>query len=99
MPQLLSWLGTLLISIAGNFVLNALTKLGIGVVAYKGLDVTIGWLKSSAVTALVGLPPDVIGLLGVMRVGSCISLIFSAITVRLVSQGMTSGTVKKWVTK
>ena len=86
-----------LIAIAPTLVGKVLVGLGIGVATYKGIDTTLGWLKSSAVTALLGLPPQVVGMLSLMKVGSCISMVFSAILIRLALDGLASGALKKWV--
>lgn len=99
MGKLLAMLGGMLLQIAGSWVLQVITSLGVGVVAYKGVDVTLGWLKDQVVANSAGLPADLLGMMATMKVGASISIVLSAITVRLVSQGMKSGTVKKWVIK
>lgn len=91
------WLLGGLIAIAPTLVGKVLISLGIGVVTYAGIDTTLTWLKSSAVTALMGLPPQVVGMLSLMRVGSCISMVFSAILIKFTMDGLTSGALKKWV--
>ena len=46
-----------------------------------------------------GLPPEVFGLLGILRVGQCISIVTSAIAAKLVIDGLTGDTMKKWMHK
>lgn len=90
------WLLGGLIAIAPTLIGKILLALGIGVASYAGMDTALGWLKTQAVTSLLGLPPQVVGMLALMRVGSCISMVFSAILIKLALDGMTSGVLKKW---
>lgn len=90
------WLLGGFLAIAPTLIGKILLALGIGVATYSGIDASLGWLKSSAVAALVGLPPSVVGMLSLMRVGSCISMVFSAILIRLALDGVTNGVLKRW---
>ena len=92
-----AWILGGLIGIAPTLVGKVLIGLGVGVATYKGIDTTLTWLKSGAVTAFLGLPPQVLGMLSLMRVGSCISMIFSAILIKLSFDGLTNGSIKKWM--
>lgn len=94
-----AWLVGAFIAAAPSLVGQVLVSLGIAAVTYTGFSASIDWLKSSAVVALMGLPPEVVGMLSLMKVGSCISMIFSALLIRLALTGMASGTFKKMVTK
>lgn len=95
------WMALLggLIQIAGSLAGQVLIALGIGVVTYTGLDASIEFLKSGFVTAAMGLPPQVVGMLSLMKVGSCVSMVISAITIKMTLAGLTSGTMKAWVKK
>lgn len=99
MPWLVGALLSGLLQITGSLVGRVLVSLGVGLVTYTGISSSITWLKTSAISAAVGLGPDVVGMLSVMRVGQCISIIFSAMAARLLIQGLQGDTVKKWVTK
>lgn len=99
MPAILAALGQMLLTLTGSWVLQVITSLGVGLVAYKGVDVTLGWLKDQVIANSAALPAEMLGMMATMKVGASISIVLSAITVRLVSQGMQSGTVKRWVTK
>lgn len=99
MPLLVSTLLGGLLTIVGSLVGRVIVALGFAAVSYGGISTTLGWLKDSAVAALIGLPPDVVGMLGAMKVGQCISIVSSATVARLLLNGLTSGTVKKWVMK
>jgi hypothetical protein len=73
--------------------------LGISVITYTGMTATLDWLKAGALQAVAGLPAQVIQILGILRVGQCISIVCSAILARLIIQGLQGDTIKKWVTK
>jgi hypothetical protein len=96
LAQFGSWLLGGLLSIIPSLVGKALISLGIGVVTYSGLSASLDWLKSSFITAASGLPPEVVGMLSLMKVGSCVSMIFSAMAIRMVILGMTGDTFKRW---
>lgn len=99
MPAFIAALMGALIQIVGSLVGRVLVALGLSAVTYTGMSVTLNWLKSQAVTAALGLPADVIGMLSIMKVGASISIIFSAMLARLVVTGLSGDTVKKWVLK
>ncbi len=99
MPAILLALGSLLLQLVGSMAGRALIGLGVGVVTYSGLNTTIGWLKSQAVGALLGLGPEVVGILGMLKVGQCISIIFSAMLARALINGVQGDTFKRWVLK
>jgi hypothetical protein len=96
-----SWLGSVvggaMLQIAGNFALRMATALGIGVATYAGLSTTLDWLKSNVVVSLQALPPEIVGMLALMKVGSCVSMYFSALVIRMTLGGMTSGTVRTFI--
>lgn len=98
MPWLAAIFGNMLLGIAGSLVAQVLVGLGVGVVTYTGTDMAVTWLKTSAVAAFQGLPGEVIGMLSLMKVGSCISMVFSALVVRMTISGIASGS-KSFVKK
>jgi len=95
---LMSLLGGL-INIAGTLAGQALIGLGIAVVTYQGMDTTLTWLKGQIVSNVQTLPADMIGIISYMGVGQSISIIFSAYVVRVTLDGLTGGSMKKWVMK
>lgn len=99
MPVFLAMLGGVLIQISGSIVLRVLTSLGVSLITYTGINASLGFLKNQAVSSFSGLGADVINMLSLLQVGSCISLVFSAMLARHVLMGLTSDTVKSWVTK
>lgn len=94
MPAIIAWLLRGLYWLMGSYAGQVLVSLGIGVVTYTGIDVSINWLKSQALGAMSGLGADVLALLGYMQVGKCINIVFSAILARLAAQGLKDGVMK-----
>lgn len=88
-----------LIQIAATLAGRVLVALGIGVVTYTGVSASMTWLKTQAVNAALGLPAEAVQIMAYLKVGEFISLIASAILARLVLNGLTSDTLKRWVTR
>lgn len=88
-----------LISIVGTLAGRVLIALGISVVTYTGFSATLDYLKSQSISYLSALPPNIVGVLGLLKVGVVISIIMSAVTAKMVLSGLTSDAVKKWVIK
>jgi hypothetical protein len=99
MPAFLWALGSLLVRLTGSIAGRALIALGIGVVTYTGMNTSLTWLKTQAVTEIQGLPPEVVGMLSTMKVGQCISIITSAMVARALINGVQSDTFKRWTLK
>ncbi len=99
MPVFIAAIGGMLINLVGTLVGRVLIALGISVITYTGISTTLDFLKAQAIGAFAGLPPEVFGMLGVLRVGQCISIVTSAIAAKMVIDGVTSDTFKKWVHK
>lgn len=99
MPVFVAAIGGMLINLVGTLVGRVLVALGLSVITYTGVNATLEALKSQAVQSFTALPPEVYGMLGMMRVGQCISIITSAIAARLLLDGLTSDTFKRMVTK
>lgn len=99
MPVIVSIIWGAFLNIIGSVVGRALVALGLGVVTFTGVSASIDWMKVQAINALQNLDPQLIQLLGVLKVGTFISIITSAVAVRLLLTGVQSGTLKRWVTK
>ncbi|MEF8685935.1 UNVERIFIED_CONTAM: DUF2523 domain-containing protein [Comamonas sp. A-3] len=94
MPVIIASLLGGLLNVAGSLVGRVLIALGLTVVSYTGVDTVLGKLKADAIAALMGLPPDLVAMLGYMKVGVCISIIASAVAVRMGLSGL-GGVVKR----
>ncbi len=99
MPAIAAVIWGAFLNIIGSIVGRALVALGLGVVTFTGVDVALTWMKDQAVSSILQLDPQVIQLLGVLKVGTFISIITSAVAVRLMLNGVQSGTFKRWVLK
>lgn len=99
MPIFIAALGGMLINLVGSLVGRVLVALGIGLVTYTGVSSSLDFLKSQAISSFASLPAEMMAIIGLMKVGVCISIVTSAITARLVLNGLTGGTFKRWVHK
>ena len=88
-----------LISVTGTIVGRVLVALGVGVVTYTGVQVGIDSLLYNLDSAISGVPADILGLLGFMRVGEALNIIISAMSARMLLNGLQGDTIKKWVLK
>lgn len=95
MPVFIAAIGGMLINIAGSAVAQVLIALGLAVVTYTGVDTVLSTLKAQTLQAFSGLPADLVALLSFLKVGVAISIITSAVAVRMGLQGMT-GAVKRF---
>lgn len=99
MPLFLAAFLGALVSAAGTLVGKVLISLGIGLVVFTGVDASIAWARDMALTNIQALPPDVVGILSTLKVGVFISMISSALVVRMTLQGLTGGSIKRMVQK
>lgn len=99
MPMFIAALGGMLINLVGTLAGRILIALGISVVTYSGITITLDALKGQAISAFGSLPADVFAILGILKVGQCISIITSAIAAKLVIDGLSGDTIKKWIHK
>jgi hypothetical protein len=88
-----------LVTAASSIAGRVLLSMGIGLVVFKGMDVMLDGLKTAIMNNTGQLPQTVVGLLGLMKMDVIVSIMFSALACRLAINGLTSGVMKKWVTK
>ena len=100
---MISWVLALLrglVAIALPSVVNTLVGLGIGVATYTGVRALIDMAKQQVISGFAGLPADAVSLAAVCRVDSAISLLFSALVIRMFLSGMSqSGAITRWFSK
>ncbi|ACM32321.1 MULTISPECIES: DUF2523 family protein [Diaphorobacter] len=99
MPAFLAMLLGGLINVAGTIAGRVLIGLGISVITFSGLSVTLTWVKNQAISALQGLPAEMVQLLAYAGVGEFVSIVASGLAARLLLNGLTDGSIKKWVMK
>lgn len=99
MPAVFAALLGGLIQIAGTVAGRVLLGLGIAVITYTGLSTGMDWAKAQALQAFSQLDSQWVAIMGYMKVGSCISIVTSAMTARALLNGVTGDSVKRWVLK
>lgn len=88
-----------LLQAAGTFVGRILLSLGIGLAVFTGVDASITWARELAITNLTSMGGNTVRAIGALKVGTCVSILTSAYTARLILNGLTGGTIKKWTGK
>lgn len=99
MPVFIAAIGGMLINIVGTLAGRVLIGLGIGVITYTGMNTTMEFLKTGALAAMSGMGPQVVSLIAFLKVGVCISIITSAIATRVIINGISGDSFKRWVLK
>ncbi|WP_018412401.1 DUF2523 domain-containing protein [Methyloversatilis thermotolerans] len=93
-----SSIGGILLSIVTSLVGRVLLALGLGLVTYQALDPLLETFKSSYFSQLSGLPSEIAGFVGLLRVGEAVQIIFAALATKLFMSGV-QGLIKRWVVK
>lgn len=99
MPVFLAALIGGLVSACGTIVGRVLVSLGFSYVAFTGVNASIDWVRGQFLSGVAGLPSAAVGIMGLMKVGTCVSMLLSAVATRLLISGLTSGTLKRMVLK
>ncbi len=86
MGNLAIWLVGLVPTLVGRVLL----ALGMGIVTIKGIDIAWTGLQNQLLAALVGLPSDLLNLLGLAGVGNALAYILGAITARVTLAALTN---------
>ncbi|CAD84803.1 DUF2523 domain-containing protein [Nitrosomonas europaea] len=79
-------LGAFLEAAAGPLAVRVLTSLGIGVISYAGLTVSVGAALTYMQTQYFGLPSSVANLANLAGLGQCLGIVTAAITFRVAFQ-------------
>lgn len=88
-----------LVSAMGSLVGRVLIALGIGYVTYQGLNLLLDFAETAIFSNLLGADSQTIAVMSLLKIGSAVNVIISAINVRLIVGGLTSGAVTKMVIK
>lgn len=99
MPLIIAALWGGLIQVLGTLVGRILVSLGVGYLTYTGIDTSIGWAKAQFLSSLSGLPASALQIMGLLKVGICVSMLLSAVTMRMVLKGMQGGSIKRMTLK
>lgn len=98
MPALAAAIIGALVSVVGTLIAKALIALGVGVVTYSGITVTLNLLTSMFMSSAGGLPAQVVGILGLLKVGTSFKILTSAVTMKMTMSGV-SNTVSRFKVK
>lgn len=94
---LIGWIVAGLASGVGQIVAKTLVTLGIGYASYTGLDLLITQNEAQIVTLMQTLPVTAQQLIGVLKVGTCLRIVFSALMMRATLFGLNEGVIKRMV--
>jgi hypothetical protein len=96
-PVVLPMLATVLVALTGSIVGRALVALGLTVVYYRGITVALDWAYAQFIANFNALPAVVLQLAGVLQVGTCVAILFTAMGIRATLLGLSSDGFKRWV--
>lgn len=99
MPVFIAALLGGLVQAAGSLVGRVLIALGISFVAYAGVDTLLAWVQQQFFANIAGMPLLMRQVLGLLKVDVCANILFSAWAARMTLAGLSSGVVKRMVTK
>lgn len=89
-----------LVQAAGTLVGRVLVSLGIGFTVYSGVSASIGWAKTQVLQNISAAGAVVVQVMGLAQIGTAISILFSALTARMILQGLQpDGTLRRMVQK
>jgi hypothetical protein len=95
----LGGLGTLLVYAVGTGVGQGIAKaavgLGVGFVAFQGADTLVTQNKAQVMQLINLLPPVAVQLIGVLKIGTCLNIMFSAMLMKLSIFGLNEGVIKR----
>lgn len=100
MPVFIAALIGGLIQATGSLVGRGLISLGFGYVAYTGMDTSLTWLRTQIASSFAPFSGNTLAVLSALQVGSALSVLLSALGVRLLLDGLsTGGAIRKLVLK
>lgn len=97
MPVFLAALLGGLIQVAGTLVGRVLVSLGIGYVSFTAIDTSITFARDFVLTKIGALPGNAVAVASTMQIGTCVSILTSALVARMILRGMASGVARSMV--
>lgn len=88
-----------LLSIASSLVGRVLVALGLGAIAYTGVNAALTYFSDRVVTAANSAGVIIAGMLAVLQLDVCVAIFTAAALARLAIAGATSGTIKRLALK
>lgn len=98
MPYLAGFIWGALGLILKSLVGRVLIALGISYVTYQGVDTLINGLEAAALSHLSAVNAELLGVVGLARIGESLSVVVSALSAKYAIQGLT-GSFTKMVIK
>lgn len=75
--------GGILLRIAIPYIIaKVFILLGLGFVTYTGIDFVLQALRDAAMTAIVNIPPEIVGLIGLTRIDVAVNIVLSALAIK-----------------
>lgn len=93
-----SSIGGILLTITTSLVGRVLLALGLGLVTYNALDPLLEQFQANYFSQFTGVPADILGFVGLLKVGEAAQIVFAALATRLFLAGV-NGAIKRWVVK
>lgn len=94
-----SWLTGILLTVAGPILSRVLMGLGIGFVSYAGVDLVMNQIRDLFLANAAALPASAYQWLGILKIGTCLNILLSAMAIRAALAGMRGGAIKRMVFK
>lgn len=95
-----AWVVAALVGGFGQTIIHGLVKLlialGLGFITYQGVDVLINNLMQHVYANFNAVSPEMLGMLGVLKIDKALNVLASAYAARLVIRGITGGLIKKF---
>lgn len=88
-----------LIQFVGTLVGKILVSLGVGYAVFSGVDVSITFARDFLLQKIAMQGANAVAVASTMKVGTCVSILTSALTTRMLLNGLTGGTLKRFVAK
>ena len=96
MPVIAGIIWGSLLNIVGTLVGRVFLAIGLGVVSYIGFGSILDQITSMGRSSLIGLPPELKQILGLLRIGEAFSMYSSAVSIKMIYQyGLSNGTIKR----
>lgn len=97
LPAFVGSIGGVLLSLTAGFVGRTLAALGLSLVTYYGVSKALNFLKDMIISSLSGLPAEVVQLLGLAKVGTALTILFSCMFASMLLNGLNSDSFKKLI--
>ncbi len=90
LPAFVGSIGGVLLSLTAGFVGRTLAALGLSLITYYGVAKALEFLKGLILRSLSGLPVEIVQLLGLMKVGTALTIIFSCMFASMLLNGLSA---------